>query len=447
MATGHLSNPIRLWSMPDGKAVRELRGHTSFVMSLAFSPDRAQLASGGHDNVVKLWNPTSGKETRSLARHSKCILSLCFSTNGRLLATGAVDGKICVWNTENGRIVQETTPIRSSIDTLQFLDNEHLVCGTRDGHVLICDLQTEKVAEAFRDMHPIVVSRDGRTTANGGLSQNAENVVEVWEIGSKRQLKELKGGEHPLHSLAFSGDGRLLAGESKASGSSIVLWEVLSGQAIESFEDRLGAVVGRRLLLSEDGRYLVSFALGVGVLVWDLSSGSNDEPDEFRVRSTSELWEDLAGPDARAACRAVWQMAKGGKQVREFLRRKLKRVERMDGDVMSRLIGELNSETYEVRRAALRRLELLGEAAEAGLRKYAGNSELSAEQQRSIDKLLSRIDSDKIRQMRAVAVLERMPAMGGMDFLRELASGAEGAVLTESAAGSLKRLTSRNEAK
>jgi hypothetical protein len=50
-----------------GEEVARLRGHTSYVWSLAFSPDGATLASGSGDATARLWD-TTPLEARYRAR-------------------------------------------------------------------------------------------------------------------------------------------------------------------------------------------------------------------------------------------------------------------------------------------------------------------------------------------------------------------------------------------
>jgi hypothetical protein len=57
-----------LWDLARGEEVARLPGHTSYIWSLAFSPDGATLASGSGDSTVRLWD-TAPLRTRYQARH------------------------------------------------------------------------------------------------------------------------------------------------------------------------------------------------------------------------------------------------------------------------------------------------------------------------------------------------------------------------------------------
>ncbi len=69
MASGSLDKTVKFWSIESQKKVATLQGHSSYVFSIAFSPDGKYLASSSHDNTVKLWNVESQKEVTTLQGH------------------------------------------------------------------------------------------------------------------------------------------------------------------------------------------------------------------------------------------------------------------------------------------------------------------------------------------------------------------------------------------
>ncbi len=46
---------IMVWNAADGKLIRTLRGHSSPVNSVAWSPDGLRFVSGGGDCSIKVW--------------------------------------------------------------------------------------------------------------------------------------------------------------------------------------------------------------------------------------------------------------------------------------------------------------------------------------------------------------------------------------------------------
>jgi len=77
--------------------LRILTGHTSYVLSVAFSPDGLTLASGSHDNTIKLWEVPTGRLLRTLTEHTNYVSSVAFSPYGLTLASGSIDKTIKLW--------------------------------------------------------------------------------------------------------------------------------------------------------------------------------------------------------------------------------------------------------------------------------------------------------------------------------------------------------------
>ena len=53
------------------------QGHTEYVMSVAYSPDGEQLASGSKDKTVRVWQLATGKCTATL---QVCAICGCKTT-------------------------------------------------------------------------------------------------------------------------------------------------------------------------------------------------------------------------------------------------------------------------------------------------------------------------------------------------------------------------------
>ena len=91
------------------------------------------------------------------------------------------------------------------------------------------------------------------------------------------------------------------------------------------------------------------------------------------------------------------------------------------------------------REQADRELEKFGPGAEGILRDLLPGAP-SIEARRRLDRLLSRIDVDKLRTGRALELLEQIGSPAAGELLATLAKGAPGAALTRGAAESLQRL-------
>jgi WD40 repeat protein len=94
MASGNYDNLVLLWDAESGEQLRSFKGHSDYVVSVAFSPDGKRIASASYDGTIRIWDADSGKQLRSLDPRAGKVYSVAFSRDGKLIASGHNDGDI-----------------------------------------------------------------------------------------------------------------------------------------------------------------------------------------------------------------------------------------------------------------------------------------------------------------------------------------------------------------
>jgi WD40 repeat protein len=67
-----------------GAALQTLKGHSSLVYSVAFSPNGKQVVSGSHDKMVRLSDAVTGAALQTLKGHSNSVTSVAFSQDSKV---------------------------------------------------------------------------------------------------------------------------------------------------------------------------------------------------------------------------------------------------------------------------------------------------------------------------------------------------------------------------
>ena len=77
LATGSGDKTARIWDCDTGTPLHTLKGHTGWVLAVAWSPDDSILATGSMDNTIRLWDPAKGEGLGGpLKGHTKWITSI-----------------------------------------------------------------------------------------------------------------------------------------------------------------------------------------------------------------------------------------------------------------------------------------------------------------------------------------------------------------------------------
>jgi WD40 repeat protein len=94
---------IGVWSMANGNPVKDLRGHTGPITSLAVSRDDKFLVSVSEDGTARLWSLSSAREVRRFDLSGDRVVSAVFAGKSTRVVTGTLDEAAIVWDTAAGK--------------------------------------------------------------------------------------------------------------------------------------------------------------------------------------------------------------------------------------------------------------------------------------------------------------------------------------------------------
>ncbi|TEA39437.1 hypothetical protein DBR06_SOUSAS2110217 [Sousa chinensis] len=236
---------------PDPADIRILRGHQLSITCLVITPDDLAIFSAAKDCTIIKWSVESGRKLHVIPRakkgaegqpsgHSSHVLCMAISSDGNFghqdavaaldalsreccVTAGGRDGTVRVW-----KIPEESQLVfyghQGSIDSIQLINEEHMVSGADDGSVALWGLSKKRPLALQREAHglrgelgleqPFWVSSVAALLNTDLVATGSHsNSVRLWQCGEGfRQLDLLC--DIPLvgfiNSLKFSSAGDFL---------------------------------------------------------------------------------------------------------------------------------------------------------------------------------------------------------------------------------------------
>jgi tetratricopeptide (TPR) repeat protein len=265
LASGSGDKTIKIWSVTRGKELHTLRGHSEFVTAVVFSPDGKWLVSGSDDRTIKIWSLPSGDEQRTLRGHSDWVLSVAVSPDGQWLASGSCDQTIKVWSMATG---QEQYTLRGHADFVTSVtfshDGQWLASGSKDQTIKLWSLATGQEQLTLRGhsewVTAVVFSPDDQWLA----SSSKDQTIKLWSVATGEEQHTLYGHLDAVWYVTFSPAGQWLA--SGSWDDTIKIWSVATGREERTLSGPANSVL--TIAFSPEGQWLASGSEDKTIKVW-----------------------------------------------------------------------------------------------------------------------------------------------------------------------------------
>ncbi|KAI5118038.1 hypothetical protein M0805_009220 [Coniferiporia weirii] len=165
IVSGSNDNTLRIWDAQTGDPVGEpLTGHSSQVLSVAYSPDGRHIVSGSSDKTLRIWDAQTGELVgEPLTGHSNAVLSVAYSPDGRHIVSGSGDSTLRIWDAQTGDPVGEPLTYHSEpvFSVAYSPDGRHIVSGSDDNTLRIWNLESFSSSSHGKPTNGIIFTAGG----------------------------------------------------------------------------------------------------------------------------------------------------------------------------------------------------------------------------------------------------------------------------------------------
>jgi len=357
------------------------RGNNQAVM---FSPDSMRLAVITGGKSVVLWDTLSGQLIGSVKLDIPApVQSGAFSPDGRCLAFELNDGTCALYELASG--MQRRTFGKSQPPPL-VNDEGQMQQGSGPTAARPNSLVPQPNAR-------VAVAPDGKTLIQAGF----DRAIHVWDISASKEVAALKGHQGEVKAVAFAPDGKTFA----------------------------------------------SASTDTTALVWNMPAAAPRGAKALAPNDLDACWRALAGNDAAKAYTAICDLSASPKDALALIKDKVKPAGVIEPKRIEELIGQLDSNQFQVRDKAGKELASMGDQIVPAV-DQALTKNITLEFRRRLEDVRGKVTSvilggEKLREYRAVEVLERIKTPESRQVLESLARGAPDTLLTNAARAALKR--------
>ena len=266
IVTGSEDHSARIWNADGSGAPVVLQGHTSSVGSVAFSPDGKKIVTGSEDHSARIWNADGSGAPVVLQGHASYVHSVAFSPDGKKIVTGSWDKTARVWNADGSGTPVVLQGHADPVHSVAFSpDGKKIVTGSRDKTARIWNADgsgTPAVLQGHTSsVASVAFSPDGKKIVTGSWDRTAR----IWNADGSGTPVMLQGHAGSVSSVTFSPDGKRIVTSSWDKTARI--WNADGSETPAVLQGHTSGVVS--VAFSPDGKKIVSGSDDHTARIWN----------------------------------------------------------------------------------------------------------------------------------------------------------------------------------
>lgn len=221
---------LLVWEWKSESYILKQQGHFDAMNTLVYSQDGSKLITGADDGKIKVWDAISGFSIVTFTEHTSAVTALEFSKRGNVLFSASLDGSIRAWDMIRYRNFRTFT----AANRIQFTS--------------------------------LAIDPSGEVVCAGS---NDDFDIHLWSVQTGQLLDRLSGHEGPVSSLAFGGEGGLLA--SASWDRTVRVWSIFGRETqVEPFQLQTDVM---SVAMRPDSKQLAVATLDGQISFWDITQG------------------------------------------------------------------------------------------------------------------------------------------------------------------------------
>ena len=270
-----------VWDFPSGE-IRYHFSYSSYIDSVAFSPDGQYLVTGSEDGYLRFHVPETGEWIRSVSGIPVEISQLRFSEDGtKIFITSYYDSDpeyVYDLASDNLSVVPETTPSNLVLaekhqegwadgGVIKFSPVENIIAIGGDS-IQLWDFKTKELLVSLENPHIKYISNWSFSPSGDKIAGISDSYLMIWDTANGELiLDEFKTDLY--RSVAFSPNGSQIA---FGRGDAIEIWDLIADEQVVSLISP--DLAAYRISFSQDGSRLYAiYDYGRFAKVWDVHTG------------------------------------------------------------------------------------------------------------------------------------------------------------------------------